>query len=121
MKLDKEDEGEDNEERQEAREGRTTYKHTKMAPSSPPRKRKVGEDRERRRTPKKARGNQDIKKYITCKRWKEEEQAVNQGRKEEEQEEAELGHKLPGGSRLDTTLAVPVPSQEGEGESCARI
>jgi hypothetical protein len=65
MKLDKEDEDEDNEERQEAREGRTTYKHTEMAPSSPPRKRKVGEDRERRRTPKKARGNQDIKKYIT--------------------------------------------------------
>ena len=37
----------------------------------------MNEDRERRRTPKKARRNQDIKKYITCKRWKEETEEAN--------------------------------------------
>ena len=53
--------------------------------------------REDKRTSKKARKNMDIKRYITCKKWRK-----------EEEEKAEQTHTLPGGSRLDTTLAVPV-------------
>ena len=82
----------------------------------------MNEDKERR-TPKKARGNHDIKKYITCKRWKEEAEeeeknrergkAVSQAGGREERHGAKENHKLPGGSRLDTTLAVPVSILEG--------
>ena len=47
-----------------------------------PLKRKVGkEEMEKKRTPKKPRRNHDIKRYITCKRWKEEEEEIRRKKK----------------------------------------
>ena len=43
----------------------------------------------------------------------EESQYEQELEQEKIQEKAEVSHILPGGSRLDTTLAVPVPSLEG--------
>ena len=68
-----------------------------------PNKRKVL--KEDKKPSKKARKNMDIKRYITCKKWRI-----------EEEENVEQTHILPWGSRLYTTLAVPVSSLEGGNE-----
>ena len=52
-----------------------------------------------------------MKRYITCKKWRIEEEERNNS-----QEGVEQTHILPGGSRLDTTLAVPVKRMETKRE-----
>jgi hypothetical protein len=85
--------------------------------TTPAKKRKVGgvakaKPEKRRKT------ESNIRDYISCKRWRidEKEEARKDKDKMEtegvEVEEGEKTHILPGGRRLDTTLAVPVLSLE---------
>jgi hypothetical protein len=79
---DEENEGGNGHRQGKEKEGETKQPTKNMiAPGTPAKKRKVQEEKEKR-TSKKARKNNDIKKHITCKRWKEEDET----RKAEEEE-----------------------------------
>ena len=85
-----------------------------------PTKRKVMKEGKERGSPKnvkKRRQNGDMKRYISCKKWREEESREEKKEKEKKEEE----DKLVGmGSRVDTTLAVPVKkgSEVNRAEHC---
>ena len=72
-----------------------------------PQKRKVNkEEQGKKRTPKKARRNDDMRKYITCRRWREdEERETGEGTQEEGEEERkaerpESGTRTGGGGEV---------------------
>ena len=115
---DKEEGQEEELKRQEGEEETDKYINTnkrKIPPLCSPKKRKVQqEDKERRRSPKKMRNSSNIKRYITCRRWREEEDDARRGEiathsegEGEEGQGQEVSHILSWGKRLDTTLALP--------------
>ena len=76
----------------------------KRIPPKTPTKRKVMKEGKEKGSPKivkKRRQNGDMKRYISCKKWREEE---SRGNHDTEMEKKEEGDKLVGmGSRVDTT------------------
>ena len=67
-----------------------------LPPTSPPKKRK-DQKAEMQQQPKRCRNNADMKRYITCKRWRMEEEKTKDRERDEEREQSQPGKEASEG------------------------
>ena len=89
----------------------------KTIPPVTPTKRKVVREEREKRTPKRRKQNADMRKYISCKRWKEDGGDGGGGEEERKQTDILLGL----GRRLDTTSPAVTVQEEVIEESTTDI